>query len=166
MRHHHIHESRRRKPPRASSSYNARAHACESVPSWKRLFGECILRRPPSRFPISDGTSSSVFHPVSRWSSLFLGVSRFLRNSSAEDTKAFSAIIGITAGLKFRFRLSGTNCVNLRQYAIRSCLRFPANKFTSESGGMEHWSLGGKQRNAGYRALYRYDVHETILIRI
>lgn len=80
--------------------------------------------------------------PSGKSTVLFLGVSRFLRNSSAEDTKAFSAIIGITAGLKFRFRSSGTNCVNLRQYAIRSCLRFPANKFTPESGKTEHGSLG------------------------
>jgi len=108
------------------------------ISSWKHLFGECTLRRPPSRFPISDGTSFSVFHPVSRPS-----YSWMYRDFSETPLKIQrrSAIIGITAGLKFRFRSSGTNCVNLRQYAIRSCLRFLANKFVSENGEMERRSL-------------------------
>lgn len=66
--------------------------------------------------------------PPGKSTVLFLGVSRFLRDSPPPKIQRRSAIIGITAGLKFRFRSSGTNCVNLRQYAIRSCLRFPSKQ--------------------------------------
>lgn len=117
------------------SCISSSQRVCMSIYLWKHLFGERIFRRSPFRFPICDRTSFSILHPVNR--SSYSWEYRDFSEIPTEDTTTLSHYRDY-AGLKFRFRSSETNCVNLRQYAIRSCLRFLANKFTSRK---QRWSV-------------------------
>lgn len=126
---------------RCSASSSARVYEC--ISPWKRLSGERASS--DAHLPFPNLRWNKFPHlPPGKPTVLFLDVSRFHRNSRTEGRTTLHHYRDY-AGLKFRFRSSETNYVNLRQYAIRSCLRFPANKFTSESSVSDPQSIENRE---------------------